>query len=239
MKPDEIPLLDWQPGTMTPSLSTNALHLWRIDADMALPDLYAWGERLLSAAELERARRLRLPKLRRRFVLSHLACRQILGAYLDCKPQAIEFVYSDTGKPGLGAPAGGLEFNLSTSGDLTLLGLRLGAPLGVDAELTRRRIELLGIAERMFNPACRERLRQLQGEEQRWAFYAEWTALEARVKRDGRGLAGHRAADGPEILVAHARPRADAICAIAGYQLPATRDWVARRWLSWMLQAGG
>ncbi|EIC22997.1 4'-phosphopantetheinyl transferase family protein [Thiorhodovibrio frisius] len=231
-------------GAALPPPRPGDLHLWRIHADAELPDLQARCQRTLSAAELARGQRLRMPNLRRRFLLSHYACRRIFGAYLGCAPEAIDFSYSATGKPRISAPViragseigsgagSGIEFNLSTTGDLTLLALRWQEPLGVDAEILCERGDTLGIARRMFGEAEAERLSRLQGEARLLAFYAAWTALEARVKRDGRGLPGHRQADAPEITVAHARPRGDAICAIAGRALPPLGDWITREWIA-------
>ncbi|WPL18635.1 holo-(acyl carrier protein) synthase 2 [Thiorhodovibrio winogradskyi] len=232
------------------------LHLWRIHADAELPELEARCRATLSAAEFARGQRLRASNLRRRFLLSHYACRRIFGAYLDCEASAIDFAYSATGKPRITAPAApigsgvgygagsgawlgdglgdgtGMEFNLSTTGDLTLLALRWREPLGLDAEILCDRGDTLGIARRMFGDAEAERLRQLQAEERLLAFFTAWTALEARVKRDGRGLPGYRLPDTPDIQVAHARPRADALCAIASRTLPPPSDWITREWIA-------
>lgn len=223
------PLISWQCG-MPPALHPGALHLWRIDADASDNALEARCADILSPAELARGQRLRLANLRRRFFLSHLASRQIIGGYLDCAPEAIGFDYSTTGKPRIKAPTTGLEFNLSTTGNLTLLAVRLDEPVGVDAEIPRARVDPLAIAKRMFGEKENRRLSELHGEALLLAFYASWTEMEARVKRDGRGLAGHRQRDGPDIAVIHARPREDAICAIASRGLPPLADWVTRDW---------
>ncbi|MBK1648440.1 4'-phosphopantetheinyl transferase family protein [Rhabdochromatium marinum] len=224
------PLLHWRPAERPPALDDGALHLWRIDADTACMDLEARCQQTLSTAELQRAARLRLSDLRQRFLCSHLASRRILGAYLDCAPQAIYFAYSETGKPRLCAPDGWLEFNLSTTADLTLLAVRRHEPVGVDAEILRQRIDPLAIAQRMFSAAEVEHLSRLQGPALWLAFYAAWTTLEARVKRDGRGLAGHRQPEAANVRVALARPRADAICAIASRCLPPPQAWLTWRW---------
>jgi 4'-phosphopantetheinyl transferase len=229
VRDDPAALIAWR-RAKPPALHPGALHLWRIDADTIDDALVARCERILSPAELARGQRLRLTHLRRRFFLSHLASRQILGAYLNCAPEAIAFDYSPTGKPFIKAPATGLAFNLSTTGDLTLLAARLDEPVGVDAEIVRARVDPLAVAERMFGAAENRRLRQLGGEQQLLAFYTAWTEMEARVKRDGRGLAGHRERDAPDIRVAHARPRADAICAVASRDLPPLADWFTCDW---------
>lgn len=227
---DQPALIAWRRGE-PPALRPGALHLWHIDADAPYDALEARCAGILSPAELARGQRLRLTNLRRRFFLSHLASRQILGAYLDCAPAAIAFDDSATGKPFIKAPLTALEFNRSTTANLTLLGVRLDEPVGVDAEMLRARVDPLAVAERMFGSAESRRLSQLRGEQLLLAFYTSWTEMEARVKRDGRGLAGHRQLDGPDIAVVHARPREDAICAIASRDLPPFADWVTRDWL--------
>jgi 4'-phosphopantetheinyl transferase len=222
--------LHWRSCAAPPSLQAGELHLWRIDADAPLAHLDALGERILSSAERARAARLRLPKLRRRFILTHLVSRQIFAGYLDCAPQALVFNYSPTGKPGIQAPNSALEFNLSTTGDLALLAVRLDEPLGLDCELLRESVDVIGIARRMFGVKEAERLARLHGKEQQLAFYLAWTALEARVKRDGRGLSGYRQMDAPDIDLYQAHARADAVCALAGRALPQPHDWLTLLW---------
>lgn len=224
------PLLNWHRDASPPPLHQGALHLWRINADTPCEELDQQCRQILSPEEFARGQRLRLPVLRQRFLLSHVATRRIFGAYLGCAPETIVFAYSATGKPSIRAPATELEFNLSTSGDLTLLALRQGEPLGIDGEILRERIDPISIAKRMFDKTLVDQLSALQGKERLLVFYRAWTALEARVKRDGRGLPGHRQLDAPDIAVIHARPRADAICAIAGRCLPPCADWMPRDW---------
>lgn len=225
-----VPELGWSCPARIPALRPGRLQLWRIDADTELADLESQCRAELSEAELERGQRLRSAQLRHRFLLSHLASRRILGAYLSRSSAELEFHYSATGKPGLSAPGTRLEFNLSTTADLTLLAVRLEDPLGVDCELIRERVDPIGIARRMFGDLAAERLARLGDDDRLLAFYTAWTELEARVKRDGRGLAGYRDPDAPDIMVQHARPRADAICALAGRALPPAQDWLTFNW---------
>lgn len=224
------PAIHWEAGTAPARLVPGALHLWRIHAGTQPPALDARCATSLCAAEHARARRLRAPRHRHRFLVSHLAIREILGGYLHCAPAAVRFVQSPTGKPSLADAALPIEFNASTSGDLTLLALRLHEPLGIDVEMLSARVDMLGIARRMFSPAQTEQIGRLHGSARLVAFYAAWTALEARVKRDGRGLPGHREADPPDMALIHASALAGAICAIAGRGLPARHVWIARDW---------
>lgn len=230
LSPTFPPWLHWQPRTTPPSLQAGALHLWRINADAPLANLDALSERILSSAECARAARLRIPMLRQRFLKTHLISRRIFATYLDYAPQMIVFDYSPTGKPRILTPATTLEFNLSTTGDLSLLAVRLDEPLGLDCELLRESVDVIGIARRMFGVKEAERLARLHGKEQQLAFYLAWTALEARVKRDGRGLSGYRQMDAPDIDLYQAHARADAVCALAGRALPQPHDWLTLLW---------
>ncbi len=56
-----------------------------------------WG--MLSLDERDRANRLQHSDHRRNFVAGRGHLRQILGAWLDCEPEDIQFCYGDRGKP--------------------------------------------------------------------------------------------------------------------------------------------
>jgi 4'-phosphopantetheinyl transferase len=208
------------------------LHLWRIqtgDPGINPPDLAP----LLDAGEQVRAQRLANPTLRARYVRAHGGLRRILALYLGQSPEDIAFTQRPQGKPALTASPNPvrLEFNLTGSGDLALVAISLDLPVGVDCERVRPCRELLGIARRMFTPEIALALEATPEPDRLAGFYTAWTALEAEVKADGRGLFGPRdpgdlAAD-EMLAVAHCLPLQDYVAAVARADLPPIEQWGA------------
>jgi 4'-phosphopantetheinyl transferase len=222
----KIPALRWDAVDRAPTLHPGDLHLWKIaTAGQGRPpadDLWA----LLSDAERERAARLRLNLHRERYLRAQSGLRRILASYVGCAPDAIVFLRGGAGKPYLEDTP--LHFNLTTSGDLALLGVSLQEPVGVDCEHVRPRSELEGVARRMFPPMVAERVIAAPYPERLGHFYRAWTALEADVKSDGRGLFGRKndpVGDLPQID--HCIPEPGFLAAVARVRLPSVQHWRA------------
>lgn len=180
----------------------------------------------LSPSERQRADRLRLNRHRIRYVRAHASLRRILGLYLNKEPSAIDFAIGSSGKPKLADAQSGLEFNLTTSGDLALVAVSLGYPVGVDCERIREQRDLIAISRRMFEAGEAERIAGTPGGERATRFFRSWTALEAGVKADGRGLARRKEVSplGP-LRIAHCVPEPGFLAAVAREKLPAVSDW--------------
>jgi 4'-phosphopantetheinyl transferase len=182
---------DWRPARAIPLLADNALHIWLALADEHGPSLPRYTQ-YLSPDELQRAGRLRLPKLQERFIISRGLLRALLGRYLDCRPELIQFAFSLQGKPYLPASvsSGQLQFNLSHSRDAIVLALRLKEPVGVDVEYMRDSLDFVSLARRFFSEQEHRDISSIAGLEQKKAFYAHWTRKEAYLKATGQGLSG-------------------------------------------------
>ena len=114
---------------------TNTLHLWLWDCTdfaLQLPSL----EKLLSADEASRSQGFRSYLDRARYTISHGLLRRILGAYLACDPDGIVFGRGALGKPYIVAEAAqrAIHFSFSRSGELGLLAVSSGGPVGVDLQ---------------------------------------------------------------------------------------------------------
>jgi len=181
---------------------------------------------LLSAREQGRASRIRLARQRSAYLRVHAGLRLILAGYLGQAPERIRFEQGPQGKPSL---PGALEFNLTTSGDLALVALRWRWPLGIDCERTLANRDHLAIARRLFAPAEVEHLRRARDEDRPSLFTRYWTALEARVKLDGRGLFQPPPAAAIPSEVIHFTPQAGYLAAIASPQPPPLASWSAWR----------
>ncbi len=140
----------------------------------------------LSPGERERAARFRLEKHRSRFVAARGTLRELIGKYLGCGPESVEFNYGANGKPHLVEAS--LEFNASHSEDYALYAFTLTVPLGVDIEQVRAIASLEAIAQSFFSPAERAELLRISAAGRLEAFFNCWTRKEAFVKAVGDGL---------------------------------------------------
>jgi 4'-phosphopantetheinyl transferase len=146
---------------------------------------------LLSDDERTRADRYRFRVDQHRFVAARAFLRTTIGYYLSLRPGRVRFVYGEFGKPALppALNAEGLEFNLSHSDALAVLGVARRRRLGVDVERVRPLPDLHDIASRFFASSEASRLRALPTDLQELAFYCCWTRKEAFLKALGHGLA--------------------------------------------------
>lgn len=116
--------------------------------------------------------------------------RALLGAYLGMPAEAVGLSAGEHGRPRLAdAPADGLDFNWTHSGDCALVALGRHVEPGIDVERRRARPRGLEIARRYFAPEEADWLAAQAPERQDEAFLALWTAKEAVLKALGRGLA--------------------------------------------------
>jgi 4'-phosphopantetheinyl transferase len=146
--------------------------------------------RLLGDAERQRAARFHAAEHANRFVVAHARLRQQLAALLSVAPADIEFAAGPHGKPAIaGEPArAGLEFNLSHSGSLGLVGWSWRGAIGVDIEFWRSTSDEAALVRRFFSASEIAAYEQLAPALRTQAFFNCWTRKEAYVKAVGRGL---------------------------------------------------
>jgi 4'-phosphopantetheinyl transferase len=145
-------------------LGPGEIHVWSIRLDPPAATVERL-ERLLAPDERERAGRFRFEKHRRQYTVGRGALRTLLAAYAGGRPEAIRFRYGHRGKPFLEPPldAGGLQFNLSNSDELALVGFVIGPEIGVDVEYLRPMPDCEQISERFFSESERQVLRGIPG----------------------------------------------------------------------------
>jgi len=170
-------------------LEAEVVHIWEVDLERP-QDEVARLERLLPEAEARRAARQPFEARRRDLVISGVALRSILAAYLDVDPRTIRFVTDTGGKPRLDPRwnARPLAFNLSHSRGRALVALSLGREVGVDVERLRRDLPIDRLAARFFSPREIAALRTTPDAVRPAAFFACWTRKEAFVKATGAGI---------------------------------------------------
>jgi len=168
-----------------PELHKNQVHVWWLplhESHPAIPQL----RELLSPDELDRAARFRFPRHNAQFVLTRGTLRRLLASYAGISPQAIWFQYSEHEKPK--AAGTDIEFNVSHTDGMAILGFTRGRRLGLDIEKLRTDFQTSEIAERFFSAAERAALRELPLDRRYLPFFRIWTRKEAYIKALGEGL---------------------------------------------------
>lgn len=220
-------ILDWEPAAAPPSLGSEDLHLWKIDCGPGGAPIDAQLT-LLSDDERARAERLLLVHHRKRYVRSHAGLRQILAYYANILAHQIVFQHGMAGKPSIAGDRKGIEFNMTTSDDHAFVAVSREQPVGIDCEQLRPRTDLIALARRMFSDADAERVTMTPEDERLAAFYSAWTALEAGVKADGRGLSHRKEPPAMGVLqIAHCIPADGFLAAVARTSLPPSSHWRA------------
>ena len=146
---------------------------------------------VLSAAERSRAERFRRRHDRDRYAASHVALRTILATYTGSDPAALVFETEENGRPRLAGRT--LSFSLSRAADMAVCAVATGGTVGVDVERVDPTIDIGLLARHWLSPRERRVSGALGGDERAIHFFTCWTALEARVKATGEGLAGAEA----------------------------------------------
>jgi 4'-phosphopantetheinyl transferase len=173
-----------------PPLPDGEVHVW---LDQVPDDASAQADwaGLLTATELETARRLRVPARRASFVRGRWLLRTLVAGYAGVPAPSVTLEKLGKGKPFVTGPraALGLEVSISRSGGLLAvsLGRRVGG-IGVDVEQEIATRDLVGVAERFF--AAEEFVQLAAQPPGAWAaaFYRCWTRKEAVIKATGEGL---------------------------------------------------
>ena len=128
---------------------------------------------------------------RRRFALSRVALRLVVGRYIGVVPGDLRFEYSPLGKPRLAPDARQarvLNFNLAHSHELALLAFTWDREIGVDVEYGWDLHNLEGLAAVCFSANENAVLRRTPAHQRRDVFYNGWTRKEAYIKAVGKGL---------------------------------------------------
>ncbi len=152
-------------------------------ADAAHRALFA----LLSDEEQARARRFVRAEDQQSFTAAHGALRLLLGAMFDVAPQSLAFAANAYGKPSL-APGRGVDFNMSHSGGIVLIGFARRIAIGVDVEARRMMTERAAIVRRYLHPGEAADFARVPPAEAEDAFFRCWSRKEAVVKALGLGM---------------------------------------------------
>jgi 4'-phosphopantetheinyl transferase len=182
-------MIHWPVWSGALPLLCGAVHVWGVALDDPHFDRQAWLERL-APAEQARARRFKFEVDRRRYIVAHVALRDILAAQVRVAAEDLRFVDGEHGKPRLALTHGSVEFNLSHSHERAVIAATQDRAVGIDIEFVKRDFGFHEVAERFFTQREVFALRALPLELQLRAFYKCWTSKEAFLKAKGTGLSG-------------------------------------------------
>ena len=144
---------------------------------------------LLGTQELARMERMHFARDRRRDLVARALVRTVLSRYAAPEPREWVFRADVHGRPRIAnpPPGPGIEFNLSHSGGLVVLGVGTGCALGVDVESISRNTDTDRL-DRYFAPREREALLELPEAQRRRRFFELWTLKESYLKARREGL---------------------------------------------------
>jgi 4'-phosphopantetheinyl transferase len=189
----------------TPMLGRDEVHVWT--APLAALDHVGGFGALLSPAEVERAARLKVERIREQFCAARGMLRALLAGYLDVPPCEVPIAYEPSGKPVLDASVPDWQFNLSHSESLAVYAFARCRRIGVDVERLRPIPNLEGIVERFFSSREREAFFALPPAQRQQAFFRAWVCKEAVLKATGQGVPALECCDvavrpeeGPRVL---------------------------------------
>jgi 4'-phosphopantetheinyl transferase len=167
-------------------MTGGGVEVWLIRTDLpesVLADLLP----LLDDGERERARALRDPASRRRFIAAHGAYRVILGRGLGVPPASLRWQRGPHGKPELAGP--GPRVSFSRSGDFAALATAPGRRVGVDIQELLTSLDVTRMAARFYPQPEAEYVASGAGHARQVARYTRlWARKEACVKVAGGRL---------------------------------------------------
>ncbi|MBT4682848.1 MAG: 4'-phosphopantetheinyl transferase superfamily protein [Chloroflexi bacterium] len=183
MTPNDNTFWKMQPAKMI--LASDDVHIW-VATFSQLRTSTSQLRNLLSADEIDRAKKIYTTKEMQRFIVARGILRIILGRYLNMQPKMVQFRYNTYGKPAL--TAGNLHFSLSRSDDIVICAITRGRKIGVDAEYICPYPEIAQVIERFFSSPEKDTVCAAIAPEKLKAFYTFWTLKEAYIKANGKGL---------------------------------------------------
>lgn len=183
------PTVEWLSPVAVPALPDNMVHVWRALLEVD-PSILRCLKSTLAQNELERAERFIFDPDRNHFIAARGILRDVLGRYLQCAPQTIDFVFGARGKPAIssGGSRHPLCFNLSHSHGLAVIGIARKRELGIDVEMIRSEFASEEIAKRYFSAEEVQELSELPAKLRTEGFFLCWTRKEAYIKAKGEGL---------------------------------------------------
>jgi 4'-phosphopantetheinyl transferase len=176
--PDHLPVA-------LPCVAAGVALWWAVLA--SAPEEIARVAAWLAPAEQERAARFGREGLAQRYVAGRALLRWLLGRTLGLPPHAVPIVRGVRGRPQLEGDTG-IDFNISHTAGIALVGIARGRRIGVDVERVDRAVRADGLAAKFLTAAEQATLAPLPEDDRRVRFLRYWTCKEAMSKATGDGL---------------------------------------------------
>ena len=198
---------DWPRVDALPS-SVPGTKLWWCALDGSADEIARWRT-VLCDAERTRASRFGTPFLQARYVAGRAALRTVLANTLGVTPSDVPIERGLRGRPRLRGNVG-LDFNVSHTAGVALIGVTDRGRIGVDVERRDRWINVDGIARKFLTETERADIAPLDEDAARCGVLTLWTCKEAMSKATGDALSapfaqidvdcrdGRRLRDGPD-----------------------------------------
>ncbi|MGL1936851.1 MAG: 4'-phosphopantetheinyl transferase superfamily protein [Fibrobacterales bacterium] len=133
-------------------------------------------------------KRFKRDKARNSFAVCRGVLRLLLSHYLNTDTYSVQFVQNQFGKLFLPPSNPTIHFNVSHSHDWGMIGLSHSAPIGVDLEACKSRVNAGSIAKHYYHPEECTVLQSLSEIDALKEFYTIWSRKEAFVKAIGKGM---------------------------------------------------
>jgi 4'-phosphopantetheinyl transferase len=141
----------------------------------------------LAPAEHARAARFGRAELSHRYIAGRALLRWILGRTIGMPPAGVPIVRGARGRPQIEGDSG-IDFNVSHTEGVALIGIARQWRIGVDVERAGRSVRADGLARKFLTAAEQATLAPLAEAERRTRFLRYWTCKEAMSKATGDGL---------------------------------------------------
>jgi len=161
--------------------------IWIIDLDIEDQILHSYFS-MIGEDEKQRASRFKFQKDYKAFVITRACLRILLADYLNMDPEELKFIYSNYGKPEIAYDRCDLQFNVSHSKHVSLIGISKTDPIGVDIEFIKFDEDLNIVARRFFSENEYNEFESLNQSDKAQGFFNCWTRKEAFIKAVGHGL---------------------------------------------------
>ena len=178
------------PNNVFTTLQPKTVHIWRVALNDSSEQVSRF-QSYLSDDEVSKANQYRFPLPRNQFIVTRCILRILLSRYLGISHDQLHFETQPQGKPKLVTPSScPLQFNVSHTRGMALIGFTLQHAIGIDVEWVARKIHDRDIAKRYFSPRESAELDTLPQVERTHRFFTYWTCKEAYLKMQGTGITG-------------------------------------------------
>lgn len=175
-------------GVPAPS-PTKVCQVWTLDPDELKAADLAFGRRLLSADEIQRADRFHFERDRRIFAAAHALLRLALSREApEVAPDEWRFATGLHGRPEIVGSGRGLRFNLSHTRGLVGCLVAREIDCGIDIEDAARTTAVEGLEGLVLAERERGSMESLEPAERQDRLLRYWTLKEAYAKARGLGL---------------------------------------------------